>query len=264
MIDGKIVIVTGGAGLLGFEFVKAIVNNGGTAIIGDINEDVGKQRLQEISQSSGKNKAEFLKLDVTSKSSINAMIEFVKNKYGKIDTWVNNAYAKIKSFNIEKKREYSNSFFDVDVDDLCESVSLNIGSYFLCSQLIAKYFIDQGYGNIVNISSIYGVISPRFEIYSDTKMTMPVDYALNKSSMIHFTRYLAKFLRDKNIIVNTISPGGIFNNQPVSFVNAYNQFALNKGMLDKDDISGTLIFLISDYSKFVNGQNIIVDDGWTL
>jgi NAD(P)-dependent dehydrogenase (short-subunit alcohol dehydrogenase family) len=264
MVENKIVVITGGAGLLGFEFCKAIAEHGGTAIIGDVNEKYAKQKITKFTNNSAKKNIDFLKLDITSESSIKSVIDSVAKKYGHIDVWVNNAYPKINSFDQNIKREYGDSFFEVDVKKLCESVSINIGSYFLCSQLISKYFLKQGYGNIINISSIYGVDAPRFEIYDDTKMTMPVDYALNKSSMIHFTKYLAKYLKGKNIQVNTLSPGGVFNNQPESFVESYENFAINKGMLDKEDVNGTLLFLISDYSKYVNGQNIIVDDGWTL
>lgn len=264
MVKDKVVVITGGAGLLGFEFAKAIAKNGGSAIIGDINEESVKQKIGELTNNSERKNIDFLKLDITSEASINFVINSVVKKYGQIDAWVNNAYPKIDSFDKQKKREYGNSFFEVDVKDLCESIRVNISSYFLCSQLISKYFLMQGYGNIINISSIYGVIAPRFEIYDYTEMTMPVDYAINKSSMIHFTKYLAKYLKDKNIRVNTLSPGGVLNNQPKSFVDSYKNFATSKGMLDREDINGALLFLVSDLSKYINGQNIIVDDGWTL
>jgi NAD(P)-dependent dehydrogenase (short-subunit alcohol dehydrogenase family) len=195
---------------------------------------------------------------------VNKLIEDISKKCGKIDAWVNNAYPKTKKLGKDTKREYSDSFFDVNYEEFCESISLNTGSMFLCSQRIAAYFVKQCYGNIINVSSIYGLVAPRFEIYDDTGMTMPVDYAINKSAMNHFTRYLAKFLKGKNIRVNSLSPGGVFNNQPDNFVKEYKKLAINKGMLDKEDISGALLFLISDHSKYVNGQNLIVDDGWTL
>jgi len=264
MVENKVVIITGGAGLLGFEFASSIANNGGIAIIGDIDREKGFQALKELSDDAIMGKSEFYELDISSEESINKLINVLHKKYGRIDAWVNNAYPKIKSIDKNLKREYSKAFLDIDVDEFCESISLNIGSYFLCSQLISRYFIKQGYGNIINISSIYGVIPPRFEIYDHTKMTMPLDYAINKSAMIHFTKYLAKFLKNKNIRVNTLSPGGILNDQPSPFIDAYNSYSMNKGMLDKHDISGTLLFLISDSSKYINGQNIIIDDGWTL
>jgi NAD(P)-dependent dehydrogenase (short-subunit alcohol dehydrogenase family) len=108
------------------------------------------------------------------------------------------------------------------------------------------------------------VVAPRFEIYKNSQMTSPVEYAAIKSGIIHLTKYIAKYLKGTGIRVNTVSPGGIYDNQNESFVRNYNKFSLSKGMLDSADVVGTLIYLISDASMYVNGQNIIVDDGWSL
>jgi NAD(P)-dependent dehydrogenase (short-subunit alcohol dehydrogenase family) len=143
-------------------------------------------------------------------------------------------------------------------------MDLNLGGYFLVSQLFVKYFVDQKNGNIVNISSIYGVSAPKFEIYNNTTMTMPVEYSVIKSGLLHLTKYMAKYLVGNNIRVNAISLGGIKDKQPEPFLNKYKDNCLNKGMLDPSDISGTLLFLLSDNSLYINGQNIIVDDGFTL
>jgi len=126
------------------------------------------------------------------------------------------------------------------------------------------YFQKQGYGNIINISSIYGVISPKFEIYDNTEMTMPVEYAAIKSGMLHLTKYMAKYFKGNNIRVNAISPGGILDSQPEEFLKKYNQECLTKGMLNGCDLNGTLVFLLSDMSMYINGQNIVVDDGFSL
>ena len=152
----------------------------------------------------------------------------------------------------------------MEYEDFCENVSVHLGGYFLTSQQFAKYFAETGCGNIINISSVYGVIAPKFEIYKDTPMTMPVEYAAIKSALIHLTKYMAKYLKDKNVRVNCISPGGILDKQPESFLEQYKSNCLSKGMLDPEDIMGALVFLLSDASKFINGQNIIVDDGFTL
>lgn len=264
MLQDKVVVITGGAGLLGKEFSKSVIKEHGKVIIADINEESANSFILEINELYPNSCILFHYLDVTSKNSIETLIKNVSKQFGKIDAWVNNAYPKIKGMNSDTKREYSNSFFEVNYEDFCESVSINLGSVFLCSQRISNFFIKQGFGNIVNISSIYGLIAPRFEIYEGTGMTMPVDYAVNKSAINHFTRYLTKLFKNKNIRVNTLSPGGISNNQPSTFQTKYKELAANKGMLESKDICGALLFLLSDNSTFVNGQNIIVDDGWTL
>ena len=256
MLKNKVVVITGGAGLIGKEFAKAVVENGGVAVIADINEKVGRDTKEEISKELNTNNVNFVKLDITSKDSLQEAIKQLDKKYSKIDALVNNAYPRNKN--------YGKHFFDVEYEDFVENVGLHLGGYFLTSQQFANYFKDQGHGNILNISSIYGVIAPRFEIYNNTQMTTPVEYAIIKSALIHLTKYMAKYFKGMNIRVNAISPGGILNNQPKEFLKAYNSFGLTKGMLKSEDLKGTLVYLLSDISKYVNGQNVVVDDGWSL
>ncbi len=256
MLQNKIVVITGGAGLIGKVFVKTVIENGGVAVIADINEELGNRVKTEISKKFSSDSVDFVRLDITSKNSLHNAIAYLDNKYQRIDALVNNAYPKNKN--------YGKHFFDVEYNDFVENIGLHLGGYFLASQQFAKYFQNQGFGNIVNISSIYGVIPPKFEIYKNTSMTTPVEYAAIKSALIHLTKYMAKYLKGYQIRVNALSPGGIFDNQEDSFVNAYNEKCSTKGMLSADDLSGALLFLLSDMSQYVNGQNIIVDDGFTL
>ncbi len=139
---------------------------------------------------------------------------------------------------------------------------MNLGCYFLVSQLFGKYFKKQGYGNIINIGSIYGVVAPKFDIYEKTEMTIPVEYAAIKSGVIHLTKYLAKYFKGENIRVNCLSPGGILNGQERNFIERDNDKCLSKGMLDSRDIVGSLVYLLSGMSKYVNGLNLVVDDGF--
>lgn len=252
LLKDKIVVVTGGAGLLGRSFCKIIVDNGGTAIIAEYNTRLGEQVKSELNS----DKLFVEKLDIINKESINSLIQTLHSKFGKIDALVNSAYPRNKN--------YGKHFFEVEYSDFCENLGMNLGGYFLSSQLFAKYFEKQGYGNIVNMSSIYGVIAPRFEIYEGTNMTTPVEYAAIKGGLLHLTKYMAKYFKGKNIRVNAISLGGLEDEQPESFFKAYKEHCLNKGMLEANDISGTLLYLLSDLSQYVNGQNIVVDDGFTL
>lgn len=256
MLTNKIIIVTGGAGLLGRVFVESIIKNKGTAIIADINPETGIKTRNELRAELGSEKIDFVELNIGSKESLNKAIQQVAKEHGKIDAWVNNAYPRNKN--------YGRKFFEVEYEDFCENININLGGYFLASQQIALYFKSQGYGNIVNISSIYGLIAPRFEVYEGTPMTMPVEYAVIKSGLLHLSKFMAKQFKGMNIRVNAISPGGIFDNQPQPFLDKYKALSLNKGMLDKRDLTGTLVYLLSDLSTFVNGQNIVVDDGFTL
>lgn len=256
MIKDQIVVITGGAGLIGKEFVKAVVANNGIAIIADINVQIGNSVKEKLSKELQSDAIDFVTLDITAKESLNATIKYLNEKYGKIDALINNAYPRNKN--------YGKHFFEVEYADFCENLNLNLGGYFLASQQFALYFQKQGFGNIINISSIYGVIAPKFEVYDNTPMSMPVEYAAIKSALLMLTQYMAKYFKGMNIRVNAISPGGIFDNQPEPFLESYKKQCLNKGMLDKSDLQGTLIYLLSDMSRYVNGQNIIVDDGFSL
>lgn len=256
LLKDKVIIITGGAGLLGTEFVSAIMAQSGIAVIADNNREAGLRVKEKLQQQELGGRVDFIDLNITDKSSILQMIELIAIRYGKIDALVNNAYP--------RNKQYGRSLMDVEFSDFCENINLNLGGYFLTSQQMASFFIKQGFGSIINIASIYGVVAPEFEIYDNTPMTMPVEYAVIKSGVIHLTRYFAKFLKGKNIRVNSLSPGGILDAQPDAFVDAYKNKCLNKGMLDKSDLSGSLVYLLSDMSTSVNGQNLIVDDGFTI
>lgn len=254
-LKNKVVIVTGGAGQLGRCFVRAIAEAGGIAIAADID--------LSLADSLAPKKAENLAgqiiaahLDITSVQSVSTLISESFRKYGRIDALVNNAYP--------RNRNYGRNLEEVEYDDFCNNVSTHLGGYFLVAQQFCKAFKAQGYGNVVNMSSIYGSMAPRFEVYDGTPMTMPVEYAAIKSAVEHLTRYFAQFYKKSGIRVNSISPGGILADQPSSFLNEYNKHCGAKGMLSPDDVSGALLFLLSDEGKFITGQNLIVDDGFSL
>jgi NAD(P)-dependent dehydrogenase (short-subunit alcohol dehydrogenase family) len=256
MLLNKVVVITGGAGLLGQEFAKTILENNGIAIITDSDTEKGPVVTNLLKKHFPKGTIDYQPLNINKKHSILSLIDTLNEKYNRIDALVNNAYPRNKN--------YGRKFEEVTYEDFCENININLGGYFLTSQQFLKYFCRQGFGNIINISSIYGLIAPRFEIYDNTSMTMPVEYAAIKSALIHLTKYMAKYYKGKKIRINSISLGGLLDKQPAPFLEAYKTFCLNKGMLDKSDINGTLAYLLSDLSTFVNGQNIVVDDGFTL
>jgi NAD(P)-dependent dehydrogenase (short-subunit alcohol dehydrogenase family) len=255
-LGGKVVVITGGCGLLGREFVRAVTVNNGVAIVADIDEAKAQIYCEELKRENTQFKVGACALDITKKGSVSALIEFCIKTFGRVDAVVNNAYP--------RNLNYGRGFFDVEYDDFCDNVSMHLGGYFLVSQQFAGYFIDNGGGRIINIASIYGVVPPRFEIYAGTSMENPVEYAAIKSGVIHLTKYMANYFKGKNIQVNSISPGGLLAGQPDGFLEKYKGFCTSKGMLDPVDIQGALLFLLSDLSTFVNGQNLVVDDGFSL
>ena len=250
-LKNKVIVITGGAGAIGQSFVRGVSYRGGIAIVADINLEVAELLAQDF----GSN-AYAAHLDITSKDSVMTLISDLMQRYGHIDALVNNAYPRNKNYG--KKLE------DVTYADFCDNVNMHLGGYFLVTQKFCLAFKDQGYGNVVNISSIYGSMAPRFEIYEGTPMTMPVEYAAIKAAIEHLTRYFAQYFKGTGIRVNCLIPGGILAGQSTDFLVAYNKHCASKGMLDAHDLLGALMFLLSDESNFMTGQNLLIDDGFSL
>lgn len=256
-LSNKTVIITGGAGLIGSAFSKACAQYNANVIIVDINEIGGEKLASNIKRDTQNSNTIFHKCDINKVAEIQDFIDFIIDKFGKIDALINNAYPRNKN--------YGRKFEDVTFDDFCENIDAHLGGYFLMSQQVAKVMMKQKHGNIINMSSIYGFHAPMFEVYEGTNMTMPVEYAAIKGGIINLTRYLASYLGKYMIRVNAISPGGVFTNQPDTFVSKYSdKVVLGKRMAESNDIIGVLIFLLSDASAYITGQNIVVDGGWSL
>lgn len=253
ILKDKKVLVAGAAGLLGSALVKEILVQGAKVVAADINLERLKIRLTQCGVDLENSPIELKQIDLSDVNSVVSMFEDLEHLTGA----VNCSYP--------RNKKYGNHFFDVKIEDFNENVSLNLGSSFLFMQQCAKYFkaIKEDF-SLVNISSIYGVVAPKFEVYDDTKMTMPVEYAAIKSALLHLSKYVVAYVADSRFRVNCVSPGGIFDNQASEFLDAYKRQTLGKGMLDVKDVIGSIIFLLSDYSSYVNGQNIVVDDGFIL
>lgn len=256
MLTKKIIIVTGAAGLIGRSLVKTFLKY--DAIV--IATDIDKHALDRLKNNKGykeyKSSLYFCNLDITDKDSISSVIKTVKDKYGVIDAIINNAYPKNKAFG--KKLE------DVTYYNFTENLALNIGGYFLVAQQFCMFFKKQGHGVILNMASIYGVITPRFEVYNGTNMTMPVEYAAIKSAIINLTKYFAQYYKKSGIRINALSPGGVLDGQSNTFLKKYNDKCSSKGMLNPKDISEVAAFLISESSSYIQGQNLVIDDGFSL
>jgi NAD(P)-dependent dehydrogenase (short-subunit alcohol dehydrogenase family) len=256
-LESRVVVITGGAGLIGRGFVRAVVESGGTAIIADIDEASGQNVQVGLATELDTDRIEFVRVDITSRDSIQAMIDAVLDRHKTIDALVNNAYP--------RNRNYGRKFEDVTYEDFCENVNLHLGGYFLMAQQVAGVMANQKSGVIINIASIYGFMAPRFDLYEDTNFTSPVEYSAIKGGLLSLTKYLASYLGEHGIRVNAISPGGVYDNQPDSFVAKYSKKTLiGNRMAEPDDLNGVLTFLLSEASRYITGQNIVVDAGWSI
>lgn len=256
-LKDKVVIITGGAGLIGKAYVEACAQYGARVFLVDINDEAAKKVIINVKQQAGNPNVFYQNCSIVEKADVKKLIDLMLKKFGRIDALVNNAYPKNKNYGVK--------YEDVTYKDFCENLNLHLGGYFLMSQQISKVMMKQKSGVIVNMGSHYGFAAPRFEIYDGTKMTMPVEYSAIKGGVINLTRYLASYLGKYNIRVNSFSPGGVFNNQPKSFVKKYEEkVLLGKRMATVNDLSPVLVFLLSDASKYMTGQNVVVDGGLTI
>lgn len=251
-LDGKIIVVVGAAGLLGKIIALHILEEGASLIA----VDVSGAALEEAFSNVPQERISLSEVDITNKCSVENILSKGHVRFGRIDGAVNAAYPRNKN--------YGRKFFDVTYEDFCENVSLHLGGYFLFMQQCARYSTENNKPfSLVNISSIYGVIAPRFDIYDGTGMTMPVEYAAIKSALLHLNKYLTSYLKGSSFRVNSVSPGGILAGQNSDFIEKYNAHSRSKGMLSGLDVVGSVCFLLSDSSCFVCGQNIVVDDAFT-
>jgi NAD(P)-dependent dehydrogenase (short-subunit alcohol dehydrogenase family) len=254
-LKDKVIVVIGGAGAIGKCFVEFISAQNAIVIAADLSFK-SKENISTKNVDDSSCKVESVYVDISQEDTIASLIVNLKRKYGRIDAVVNAAYP--------RNQNYGRPLENVSYADFCENLNIHLGGYFLVSKQFCLEFKAQGFGNLINISSIYGTIAPRFELYAGTTMTMPVEYAAIKSGIIHLTKYFSQYYKGNGIRVNSLSPGGIKNNQPESFLMAYKEKSSSKGMLNEEDLNGTLLFLLSDASKYVNGHNLIVDDGFSL
>ncbi len=242
ILNNKIILVTGGSGLIGKELVADINRKGGKAI----NADIGVETCLKLGT---------IFMDITNDNSIQNGIDLIVKEYGRIDGLVNNAYPRTKDWGVK--------FEDIDPQSWRNNIDMQLNSYFVCSQKVLKIMDNQHCGAIINIASIYGVVGNDFTLYEGYGGTSPAAYSAIKGGIINFTRYLASYYGKKGIRVNCVSPGGIFDHQHHSFVARY-EAKVPLGRLGKpDDIAPSVSFLLSDDAKYITGQNLIVDGGWT-
>jgi len=241
-LKDRIIIVTGGNGLLGREIISKIVSNGAFCINVDINHETSEDLTT-------------IKCDITNTLSIDECLKLVVNKYKRIDGLVNNAYPRTS--------DWGNKFEDIEYLSWQKNIEFQLNSFFYFTQQVSKQMTEQKSGSIINMASVYGMVGPDFTVYDGTNMTMPAAYSAIKGGLINFTRYLASYLGKYSIRVNTISPGGIFDNQNPVFVDNYNKKVPMRRMGLPEDISPSVVFLLSEDSKYITGQNIAIDGGWT-
>lgn len=249
-LNGRVALVTGGAGIYGVHITRALAEVGAHVIVASRNKDLCEEVAAEMS-SEGLN-VTGASLDLASGDSIRELRDRIVAEYGKLDVLFNNAVARS-----------GGDPSTVTEEDWTSAMDVNSTGFFLSCKFFGEQMVKQRSGVMVNISSIYGVVGPNFNIYEGTDITSPANYAFAKGGMVNFTRYAASYYGRFGIRVNCISPGGFRTDQPDIFIQNYSKQTPLRRMATDDDIKGAAVFLASDASAYITGHNLMVDGGWT-
>lgn len=249
----KKVAFVAGAGLLGTEVVKALSDAGAKVIILDVDQKKGQALQKNLFK--GRKNVYFELFDATDLDSTDKSLEDLCLKYGGIDVWVNTFYPRTSDW--EKKVE------DLAISSWRKNVDMHLNSYSWISRKVCLLMKKQGRGSLINFGSIYGVVGNNFEVYKGTKMTAPMAYSAIKGGIVNLGRYLASYFGKDNVRINTICPGGIFDNQDKTFVKNYAKLTPLKRMGKPEEIASAVLFLASDASSYITGTALMVDGGWS-
>ena len=254
-LSNKTILITGAAGRIGSATARLAVAAGADVVLCDIDA----QRLIMLEhdlKTSSERQIFSVAADITTEDGLEYL--FTQSLYyvKEITSAVHSAYPTSSGWGAR--------FEDLQMRYLHQDLTMQLGSAILFSQKILNYFCGHGGGDLVHLSSIQGVRAPKFDHYEGTEMTSPIEYAAIKSGIVSITRWLAKYFANKGIRVNCVSPGGILDDQPPMFLERYRQSCTNIGMLSADQVASAIVYLLSPHSMAINGQNLIVDDGWSL
>jgi NAD(P)-dependent dehydrogenase (short-subunit alcohol dehydrogenase family) len=262
-LTGRAALVTGGAGLLGAEFCRALAGAGARVAVADLDSARAEAVAGGIRTQGGQ--AQGLALDVTRPESVGEAVGYAVQALGRLDILVNSAALDPK-FDPSQAGKHANAFEDYPLEVWNQALAVNLTGMFLCSQAAVRPMLDQGSGVIINLCSTYGLVGPDQRIYErpgQPAQFKPVDYSVTKAGVLGLTRYLATYYAGKNIRVNALTPGGVFNQHDETFVRSYAARTVLGRMARKDEMNGALLFLASDASTYMTGANLVVDGGWT-
>jgi NAD(P)-dependent dehydrogenase (short-subunit alcohol dehydrogenase family) len=262
-LDESVVVVTGAGGILGSRICKGLSEFGANIAVVDIDLEVSESVAMELNKVSA-SKAISVQCDVSDTESVSQMTSRVVDVFGGIDVLVNNAASKSDDLNA-----FFAPFEEYSLEEWRKVMSVNIDGMFLVAQSVGTQMVKQGRGgSIIQTSSIYGLSAPDQRIYEGSsylgrQINTPAVYTTSKAAVIGLTNHLATYWADKGIRVNTISPGGMESGQNEEFMRNYsNRVPMNR-MGTPDEIVGAVIYLASDASSYVTGQNIVIDGGLT-
>jgi len=262
-LQGRVAIITGGAGMLGYQHGSILAAAGAHVVLLDLAAANPQARAKQIADQCGP-EALGISCDITSESSLEGARESILEKFGRIDILINNAAnnPKVEDGNMAWSRLEN---FPLEVWDA--DIRVGLTGAFLCSRIFGAEMAKRKSGVIVNVASDLAIIAPDQRLYrvdglpEDQQPVKPVTYSVLKTALLGLTRYLATYWSSANIRVNAISPGGVFNGQPEVFLSRLKQLIPMDRMANQDEYQGAILFLCSDASSYMTGANLVVDGG---
>lgn len=261
-LDGRVAVVTGAAGLLGWHHSVALRDAGAHLVLSDVDRAACEERAAQL-QTEGKDQGGRIMsvaCDVRRPESWEQLLDTVVTEFGRVDVLVNNAAFTMQT----PTASYGASVADTPVADWQQILDVNLTGVFVGCQTIGRQMLRQREGSIINLASLYGVVSPNHRIYPGTGLNQPAAYAVSKGGVIALTRYLAAAWADQGVRVNCITPGGVYNAQPQLFVERFSQLNPMGRMAQPDELRGALLYLATPASGYCTGHNLVVDGGWTI
>lgn len=257
-IKNHVAVVTGGAGHIGSAICDALAESGADIVIIDCNTELCSKKCVQLNHDYGV-QALPLVMDLTDEKKLRKVPEKILKQFKSIDILVNCAAlvgtSSLKGWGVE--------FVEQDADTWRLALEINLTVPFILTQVCSEALIQSQHGSVINIGSIYGINGPDMQIYEGSSMGNPAAYAASKGGLIQLTRWLATVLAP-HVRVNTITLGGVYRNQPEQFHSKYVKKTPLQRMASEEDIKGAALFLASDLSAYVTGQNIVVDGGFTV
>lgn len=261
-LNDKVAVVTGGAGLLGRQFVQTLYQAGAYVIALDNNQ----AKIQDAAGQVGNERVEYLQVDITNAESIRSTISWIIDVHNRLDILINSAAVDPKFDSSQDGEGHRTSFENYPLNQWRHSLDVNLTGMFLSCQASVRPMLTSGGGVIVNLSSIYGLVGPDQRLYlreGESPNYKPVDYSVTKAGVLGFTRYLAAYYGRRGIRVNALTPGGVYNEHDEEFNQKYSSRVILRRMAEVDELNGALLFLASDASSYMTGANLVVDGGWT-
>jgi len=264
-LEEQVIVVTGGMGQLGGQFVRTLVTHGAKVAVLDVidDQDAVQEKFGDLLEDGS---VMFSYCDITSRASISDALAAVKARWGVPHGLINNAALDSPPDAPASENGPFEEFPESSWDKVME---VNSKGVFLICQVIGGAMAEQGRGSIINVSSIYGVVSPNQQIYEyrrqgGEEFYKPVAYTASKSSLLNLTRYLATYWGPKGVRVNTMVLGGVYNSQPEEFLGEYCSRVPMGRMADESEYNGAAVFLLSQASSYMTGATLTIDGGWTV